>query len=169
MDDRMVPRLFTTEHRQRYSARRGHHPGDPKALLSRQWQAALSLVPDSSSNESPERGHARRGTDPTFRNPGMARCESSRSWRSFCEERRVVRDTGALVTTDGPETGDEPPKAHRNCDWLLGVPTRLRASWDMNKPRPSFVGLGLNKSYMVQGEGFEPPKANANRFTVCRV
>ena len=27
---------------------------------------------------------------------------------------------------------------------------------------------GISK-YLVQGVGFEPTKANANRFTVCRV
>ena len=45
---------------------------------------------------------------------------------------------------------------HRNQDWLAGIPAWLSAHWNSEEPRPSLVGLGLNKGYMVPPAGFEP-------------
>jgi site-specific DNA recombinase len=61
-----------------------------------------------------------------------------------------------LVTATKGNESFEPSARHDDHDWLAGIPAWLRAHWNMKEPRPTFVGLGLNKGYVVPPAGFEP-------------
>ncbi len=61
-----------------------------------------------------------------------------------------------LITTNEAPDAIKARGHHRNGDWLGGIPAWLRTQWNIKEPRPTFAGLGLNKTHMVPPAGFEP-------------
>jgi len=54
-----------------------------------------------------------------------------------------------LVTASEPGRTAELSARHHNGDWLDGTPQWLSQRWSTKEPRPSLVGLGLNKAHVV--------------------